>query len=211
MRVAVATMFSPAYMEIAGVTMPNMNAYCQRHGYDPISILVDDEKWAYEKHRHFKMMFEDGYDLIWYKDVDAIITNMSTPVVHFIERNRALDNVHFFLTRDFNELNGGSVIIRNTPIGGILNDYVLDQKGVLDNEQNVYNSPEFMSDFYGKWTTLPHPSINSYRYGLYKECWDFVGREDLGDWVEGKSFVLHTPGLSLEKRLEILKSTKITQ
>ena len=204
MRIGVATMYSPAYEKIAEATMSNMKSYCARHGYECLTILVDDEKWAYEKHRHFKVFFDKGLDLVWYRDIDMLITRLSIPIPTNFDGD-------FAITRDFNELNGGSIIIRNTPIGHAINSYVLSERDNYENEQNVLNSDAFQDCFSKRISVLPQGEINSYRYDLYPECKSHVGWEDLGDWVEGKSFVLHVPGLSLEKRLEVLKNTKITE
>jgi len=201
------TMFSPSHEELAEVSVPNLQEYCTIHGYDMRIIYIENDKWEYKKHEAFREYFKEGYDLIWYKDVDSVITNLKIPITNFID-----DKHDFFITRDFTELNGGSVIIKNTVPGIFLNDMILINADFLkntsiQNEQNVYNS------IYGYCKNiikeLPHPSINSYHYNLYPECKEYVGREDLGDWKDG-NFLLHVPALQMEQRIKILKSAKIT-
>lgn len=205
MRIAVATMWGGDYADLASFTNSNMIDYCERHGYEcRFILLAHDERWEYRKHEAFKVWFEQGIDLIWYKDIDSLITNMSKPIPQNFDGD-------FAITRDFNELNGGSILIRNTPVGHAINSYILADRNNYENEQNVFNSDAFQDCFYKRISHLPQSEINSYRYDLYPECKSHVGREDLGDWVEGKSFVLHVPGLSLEKRLEVLRNTKITE
>lgn len=205
MRIVVCTMYSPAYKELAELTVPNMQKYAARHGYDTHIIFVEDEKWAYKKHEAFKELFEMGYDLIWYKDVDAIITNLSVPIESFLD-----DENVFYITKDFNELNGGSVIIKNTTAGRMFNSIVLENSDMFENEQNLFNSFPILVLGVDFMKILPHPSINSYKYDLYPECKGCVGREYLGDWMGG-NFVLHVPALGLGKRLEILSQVKITE
>jgi hypothetical protein len=57
---------------------------------------------------------------------------------------------------------------------------------------------------------LPHPSINSYRYELYAGYegdyfHDYMHiPHEYGQWEPG-DLLLHLPGLSLEKRIEVFK------
>lgn len=202
MNVCVCTMFSPSHQELATLTVPNMEAYAKVHGYDTHIIEIENDKWEYKKHEAFTELLKE-YDLVWYKDIDTIITNLSVPIESFID-----DYYSFYLTKDFNELNGGSVIIKNTKEGKLFNDMVLENKGTFENEQNFYNSMPMLMMGSNIIKPLQHPSINSYNYSLYPECKEYVGREDLGDWKEG-NFVLHVPALSIEKRIKVLKNTKI--
>ena len=199
-------MFSPSHQELADLTVPNLEEYCNRHRYTLKIIEIENDKWEYEKHKWFKRRFEEfpETDLIWYKDVDSIITNMSIPITDFID-----DSSSFYLTKDFTELNGGSVIIKNTEVGRLFNQTVLENKDMFQNEQNFYNSMPMLMMGENIMKPLKHPSINSYNYSLYPECKDYVGKEDLGDWVDGKSFVLHVPALQMKDRIEILKNAKI--
>lgn len=202
MKVCVATMTSPKRKGLS-FTFENMSMYAKKHGYAIHLIMVEDDKWEYKKHEAFKYLFELGYDLIWYRDDDLLITNLSVPIEDFID-----DEHDCFITKDFNEINGGSSIWKNTEIARMVNDLIIYQKKDFENEQNVYNFWfKYLHQSVVKY--LPQSTINSYDYSLYPECKDYVGREDLGDFVEGKSFVLHVPALPLEKRIEILKNTPI--
>ena len=114
---------------------------------------------------------------------------------------------NFYITRDFNELNGGSVIIKNTVGGEAFNEFILRNRKRFENEQNVYN---YYEDYLSPvMKVVDHPSFNSYDYSLYPECKNIRSRE-LGHHHEG-DFVLHTPGLPMEKRIEVLKQAKITR
>lgn len=206
MKVVCCTYYSPSYKALADISLPNLSEYCAKHGYYMWVENIENDKWEYVKHDIFKKLFEEGFDLIWYKDVDSIITNMTIPITNFID-----DSHDFFITKDFNELNGGSVIIKNTEGGRWVNNMVLANRSKYENEQNVYNANMDMMLIGGFIKILPQQTINAYQYELYPECKSYVGREDLGDWVEGKSFVLHTPGLGIEKRIEVLKNANITR
>lgn len=198
-KVVCCTMFSPEYKELADISIPNLFAYCKKQGYDLRVITLEDNKWEYVKHEVFKELFDLGYDVIWYKDIDSLVMDLNRPVTDFID-----DVYSFFITMDYNELNGGSVLIRNTENGREFNDFVLSRRDKFGNEQNVYNDQLTLDSFADTINIVKHPALNQYQYNLYPECKEFVGREDLGDYHEG-NFVIHFPGLALEKRVELLK------
>ena len=87
-------------------------------------------------------------------------------------------------------------------------DYILCCKGEpkMYCEQDAINKylSEFPHDNNIKFLT--HPSINSYLYENYPEI--PAQEEEYGQWVPG-NFVLHLPGMSQEKRIEIMKNTPV--
>lgn len=204
MSIALFTEYGDNYKEIAVITTPIMREYCSLRGYDFHEVrLWDETRWPYKKHWKIRDLFDLGYKMVWYLDVDAVITNLNYRIEDFID-----DEHSFFITKDFNELNGGSVIIKNDKNGRLFNDMVLNAGHTYENEQNFYNAA--FEGLRSIMKVLPHPSINSYDYSLYPECKEYVGREDLGDWKEGH-FILHVPALGIDKRIEVLKSAKITR
>ncbi len=205
MRVLCCTMYSPSHKPLAEVSLPNLGEYCARHKYNIAAIPIEDDKWEYKKHEWLEQMFEKGgWDIIWYKDIDSVITNMNKRIEDFVNKKH-----DFFITRDFTELNGGSIIIKNSDGGRWVNDFILDKRNEYENEQNIINAFSESVDFSAHMKILPHPSINSYNYSLYPECKEYVGKDDFGDWRIG-NFVLHVPGLGFNDRIEVLKNAKIT-
>lgn len=203
MKVACCTYYSPSYKALADISLPNLSEYCHKHGYYMWVENIENDRWEYVKHEMFERLFKEGFDLIWYRDIDSVITNMIIPITDFVDKENDL-----FITKDATELNGGSLILRKSETGRWINRRILSVKGGFQNEQNAINY--FMKDpmFNQFVKVLTHPSINSYNYSLYPECKEYVGREDLGDWREG-NFVLHVPALPMEKRIEVLKNAKI--
>lgn len=200
MRVMCCIMFSPSHIELAGLAIPNIKEYAKRHGYYYHIIEIENDKWEYKKHETFRIML-GVFDLIWYRDVDSLVTNMNTPITNFID-----DDHDFFITEDIHELNGGSVIIKNTKGGECLNKFVLDRRDLFHNEQNIYNA--YRKDLSKNIKVLPQNTINSYDYGLYPEYGKLTHEQ--GQWEEG-DFVLHTPGAPMNLRIETLKNAKITR
>lgn len=202
MRVLVVTTWCDRYKGIADVSLPNLFAYCDLHSYLPAVIKLDEsEGFHYKKHEFFKEALGGHSHIIFYKDIDTKITNLSIPIESFID-----DEHDLFITKDFGGINGGSLILKNTEGGRRVNYFILSQRNEFNNEQEVIdhfiNDPAF-SPFV---KILPHPSINSYPYEHYKEFKDVTHEQ--GQWQEG-DFLIHTPALELSKRAEILKNAKV--
>lgn len=202
MKVALVTMYGNNYEGIAEVTLPVMKEYADKHGYDFYELrLKDDNRWAYQKHECFKDAVKFAADVFFYLDIDCLITN------HNIKAESFLDNENdLFITEDKTEINGGSLLLKTTKEGMMLNNAILGLKDKFENEQNamVWLMKDPMFNQFVK--LLPHPSINSYKYELYVEYGKLTPKE--GQWEEGQ-FILHTPAIGFEKRIEVLKSTPI--
>lgn len=204
MKIAVATEFSPAYQQIADVTLPVLKRYCDKHDYELCVIDIPDGGFHYRKIEWLQEKFKTDVEAVFYLDVDALITNLSVPIENFID-----DDCSLFITRDAGGINGGSLIIRNSHIGNWMLELILSLRDNFNNEQEVLEHLMKSPQFNQFVKVLPHPSINSYRMDLYKELIHLTKPED-GMWHEG-DFVLHTPALLLEQRAEVLKNTKITE
>lgn len=205
MKIAFTTEYGGNYAAIAGYTIPIMRKYCELHGYD-LRVLVMEgtgNEYAYKKHEFFEQLFKEDYEAIFYLDVDAVITNMNVKIESFMDGFASL-----YITEHLGELNGGALILRNDEEGRWVNDLILSERGSFDNEQNVINFYRNFQPFIRAMKVVPHPAFNSFDYILYPEHPDIRERER-GHWHEG-DFVLHVPGLGIDHRLQVLKSTKIT-
>ena len=206
MRILVCTEWCPRYQEVADVSLPNMYEYCARHDYGYHEIkLSNEEGFHYKKHEFFQEIFKERiYDLIFYKDIDSIITDLTRPIESFIDDEHDL----FICKDDIFGINGGSLIIKNTPEGRVLNEEILSQADYFNNEQEVMN----VLIGYKQWNQfvkiLPHPSINSYPYNEYPEL-KMVSEQE-GNWCEG-NFLCHVPALPYERRAEVLRNLKIVR
>lgn len=143
---------------------------------------------------------DDG-DVAMIVDADVIITNFNYKIEDFFEFGNEL-----FLA---DGANCGVMIVRKT-FRGITDVITEDIKaGKFDCEQDAIG---YLISTNKSWNVkiLPHPCFNSYLSELYPEIPQPVTEEE-GQWIEGKSFILHLPALPLEKRIEIMKNTKITR
>lgn len=200
MRIVCMTMYSPSNQLLADITVPNLKEYTDRHGYELYELKIDDGKFHYEKHLAVKDLFKHGVDIIFYKDVDSLITNLQKPITDFIDTEH-----DFFITKDCNEINGGSLIIINTVWSRMFNDFVLFKKYDYNNEQEVYVAYQYDKRFKDKIKILPHPSINSYLYELYPSIPQKTHEE--GQWEEG-DFLLHLPATTITQRINIFNEYK---
>lgn len=202
MRITVQVLHTESWQNIADIVLPNLWKYCDRHGYK----LVVGEGMGFDKLEGVKLLFENtNCDIVWVLDLDTLVTNHQIPLERF------LDEYHdCFITKDVNGINCGSFLIQKSYWSEMFIDWMLAQKGKdgMNCEQDAMVA--YMNEFGGeKIKILPHPSINSYIYSEYEEHKNIVNEED-GNWHEG-NLLLHLPGIGMERRLEILKSTKVTQ
>jgi hypothetical protein len=183
MTAAVYIYYTPAWQELADIVLPKLEEYCAKHGYKELIY-------------YNKMSILDlfRYDIIWILDTDTLITNPEIRFTNFV------DNKHdIFICKDINGINSGSWIIRNTEasrnfVSTIVNNFDAPHEQILMNKYLHMVKVKY----------LPHPSINSYDYRLYNHFGLAVPAHDQGQWQPG-DLLLHLPGLSLEKRIEVFK------
>lgn len=205
MRVIVFTEYGSNYLRIANVTVPVNAEYCERHGYQfrILELEGTGNEYYYKKHEYIRDLLDnDEADVVFYLDCDAIITNHQLPITNFISYGAI-----FMITEHDGELNGGAILVRNGNRGNDINNFILARRDKFPNEQNVLNHYKYHLGYGGAMSVLPHPSFNSFDYSQYPEFPD-LRKPEQGHWVEG-CFVLHTPALSVEKRIEVLSQAKI--
>lgn len=198
------TEYGGNYKGIASITVPVMKYYCYKHGYEFRELILErtGNDYAYKKIEFIIELFEDeNIKAVFYIDADAMPTNHTIKVESFMDEEHDL-----FITEHLGEINGGSLIIKNTKKAKQLLNKVLHFRSHFDNEQNVINFCRYDSLFKESINILPHPSINSFDYRLYVECPE-IRKEEQGHWVKG-CFVFHVPALGIQKREEVLTNIK---
>jgi hypothetical protein len=204
---AVYIYYTPDWQPLADIVLPKVREYAEIHQY-----LIIEHQWRekqimdmplgyYKMHYIEFVLSELGFDLIWLLDLDTLITNTSIPFTDFT------DNEHdIFITEDIHGINAGSWIIRNTEAARLFVRTVINNFDAPE-EQTVMKRYLDMV----KVKILPHPSINSYKYELYKDILkDELGERAMmheeGQWELG-DLLLHLPGTTLEQRIETFKAT----
>lgn len=204
MKVCIICLFTESWDALASIHLDNTKQYIRGKGYLRSSSIAPEPFDGFRKIEYCICVF-NFYDVeaVWVRDVDSIITNMTVKVEDFME-----DGKDLFICKDFNSINAGSFIIRKSAWSQNFLMYILEQQGKdgMDCEQNAIEAymKEFPND--SKIKILPHPSINSYLYENYPEI--PPQKHERGQWQEG-DFVLHLPGIGMEKRKEILENIKI--
>lgn len=200
MKICIIILYSKSWQEIADIVIPNLEKYAKKHNYNTFVRCYEEPFSGFEKLEWAEFYMKD-YEAVWSLDCDTLITNHSIRIEDFI------DNEHtFFLCEDYNGLNCGSFIISKTEWANVLLEYLMKKRGMpkMYCEQDAINAfiidKPYVAD--AKIKVLPHPSINSYLYNLYPEI-PLLNHEQ-GQWQKG-DFVLHLPGVSMQKRLDILK------
>ena len=112
MRAALFTSVSGNIAELAALTVANKLEYCLRHGY---SLHVDNQPYEQAVAAMANLTgLLDVYDLVWSLDADAVITDMGTPFHELPCLGPHVTACEEGIV-DWNLINCGSVVWRNTP------------------------------------------------------------------------------------------------
>lgn len=207
MKIAILILYTTGWQELADIVVPNAELYCKKHGYFLETAIFNDpmpSNFGFNKIMYISDMFElNEADVIWSLDMDTLITNHNFRVEDFITEQN-----NFWITKDVNGVNAGSFIARKSGWWKYFSKWILEYQQIANCEQDAIDL--YYEEHNGKEIgILPHPSINSYDYSLYPEFPD-IRKEEQGHWHPG-NFLLHLPGVGMNKRLEILKHTSIVK
>lgn len=195
--------YTDSFKELVDISRPILTEYCEAHGYrlDIRKVPQYERYTGMEKLQHVMDVLSMG-DVALVLDADACVTNFYQKIEDFLCEDKDL----YFAEG----MNAGVFIVRKTEntkrffvccVGEVY-------FGKHDCEQDFFNTHKNAGNHF--ICVLPHPCFNSYLSELYPEIPQPV-TEEQGQWVEGSSFVIHLPGLSMEKRKEILQTIKITK
>jgi hypothetical protein len=207
--ITITTAHSDAWQDLADITVPNMARYCKKQSYsfELGKILAACTYWKIQK---IYELFELGSGIVFYLDLDALITNHNIRVESFLDEDH-----DFYITQDINEINAGTMIARNSKWSRSWLRRIMDRSAHFENEQNALKPFES----HHKVKILEHPSINSYPYDEYAPTYGLIpGRTPLlgiegkptheqGDWKPG-DFIMHLPGLPRSRKIEIFNRMK---
>jgi hypothetical protein len=209
-----------SYQELADLTNPNKEKYCERHGYDfkPKFSDFNYDKCAidpskppglnnlligFEKIFHIIDLIEEGkYEWIFWLGCDTLVTN------HTIKLEDVVDNdYHFMVAYDCNEWNVDSFLIRASEEGLGYMKYIASK--IEDYRTHTWQEQQAMIDARDKFKDItkvvPQEDINSFEYSLYPTPQHQLGRDLMGNngrWTKGH-FVVHWPGTSLNHRIQL--------
>lgn len=205
MRISMQCIYDTKWVSLAKLTVPNIVGYCVKHGYDWNIQAVQEYKSdsGYDKLREIRKLFENNKaDVVVSLDCDLHITNYNIKIEDFLN-----DTFDFYITHGANTYNAGVFILKKSGWAYWFIDYLLSCQGL----PNMHCEQDAIMAYINEFGTkdicvLPHPSINSFMYDLYPEYTNVTHQE--GNWQEG-DFILHLPGVGMDKRHQILSNVKV--
>lgn len=190
------------FVPLARVTMPSFQQYSLRHNYHFCGRTTANPPHNVTRIEILLRLMENSAQnqFIWLVGCDVLVTNHEIRVEDFTD-----DKHNLFICKDVNGLNCDSFILRNCRWSRSWLKLVILLQAQSKNEQEAMQLLEDIPTFSVKTKYLPHPSINSY---LYREYSYGDVPHNKGNWIPG-DFVLHLPGLSNDRRIEIFESEEI--
>lgn len=206
MNVVVCTGHGPEYNELAAITFPTVERYCEKWGYDR----------QYDPNRTDKdackvAMYQDAYatgrygtDDVWmWIDTDAVVLNSDIRVEHLVYWLMPR-HVHYLVGTDPNGLNTGVFIARFTPEAKLFMTVAngisiasgwADQEGLI---QTAVKSPH--KEIYRE---VPGKVFNCNLYEL--KGWDFGEYSNYINRFEPGDFIAHLAGVEEPTRTTALR------
>lgn len=202
MKIAVHTHYTNSYEPLASIIIPNLQWYCDKHGYDFHIEKYEDGNVDFVKTKTALNLLEK-YDLVFCLEADILVTNHTKKIEDFID-----DKHSFFICNDVNGINGGSFIAKSDELGKRWLSDTNKFEGKYKTEQNFWEN--ITHPLVG---ILQHPSINSIPYKYYHNYGyiNYNGQSEptheMGNWEKG-DFVCHLPGKTLLERIKIFTEIK---
>jgi len=107
MRISVTTFYSLNYVQLAAITIPPLEEWCNKHGYHlNVNVIEDGNKHHFVKTKDARRLLED-YDLVMAIENDILLTNLNYRIHDFIDYQH-----DFFIAKDVNNYNGGCFIVK---------------------------------------------------------------------------------------------------
>lgn len=202
MKIGVCTHYTADWLKLADITIDVLDKYCQKHNYDlNVNEFLQEGKYNGINKILQAIDHLETNDVVMVMDIDTMVMN------HTIKIEDLIDNEHdLFITTDYNGINAGVFIIRNTDWGYAFLNYVLD----AIREPNIHCEQDAIKKYVGQYRSagikyLPQYKMNSYLYELYPNI-------PLQSHEQGNfnlfDFILHLPGIALQKRIEIFNEYK---
>lgn len=198
MNIGVFCLYTKEFDDVAEITVPAWQRYCQRRGYE---LTVHRGGYG-ERARNIGFQKTElalnilrGTDALLVVDCDVLVTN------HTVKLQSLLDKEHtLFATHDANGFNAGVYLIRNT--GDAM--AFLYSVGAMEGKPGVLGEQDAMRDLFktgryeGFFKVLPQSAMNSYLYEEYRK----ERTHEEGQWKIG-DFLLHAPGRSNYRRVQL--------
>lgn len=196
------------HSHLSDITFPTVERFCVKNGYSFRRYHIPKE---YDRPASwFKILtFIDllgrshenkEFEYFGWIDSDAAIINNDFNLENILE-----NKFDFFISKDFNNFNCGSFIIKNCYENLILLKEIYQKTEYLNHiwwEQaafiELYESN--FRDLQSRTKIVDQSILNAYDYRFYGKSLDFLGS------VNQESFIIHCPSLPLKTREDVLLS-----
>lgn len=194
MRIALCTWDTPDYADLAAVSQPGKEEYCERHGYDFVHDsrpLVDP--LGFERLELVAQLLP-GYDMVLSVDTDAMIMN------HTLKAER-LPQTGLCISEDLFGINDGVFAAVNTPLTQQFFAVLVAMRKAGNSQQMITHLANL--DVYRPLVTrVPQRVLNSYRNHLYGRPEWFTGNYVVGDWI------CQWPGIAKDDRIPLMRKAQ---
>ncbi len=204
MKIGIFTQYNEPFKPVADITIPVLQDYANRHGYD-LHVSVDPPIARSIVWDRYKVIADNirFYDWVAHFDADVLVTNHHIRLEEFTDHGKSVVMSRATREDGTTMFNDGVALFRNRPDM----DYILD---FVNNHQSTHNilcgqdvfeyGPLFLRDCIH---VERQKSINSF---LYRSEYN-MPETTLGNWTMG-DFVLHLPGCSNQRRVDIFNQYK---
>jgi hypothetical protein len=210
-KICLASIHTMDMQPLADITWTqNKKEYCLSKGYD-FRVKEQIEPYSgFDKILFLETIIQEGlHDWILWCDCDTLITNFHKNIEDIID-----EKYHFYMTKDWNDINGGIFLFKTSP-QGLSYFYHLKEKMYQYASENIYrfgeeqtamikthNDPTFIDII----KILPQKTMNSYPYDkVYGHPNGYLDKLGFnGNWEKG-DFIIHIPGFGpdlFHKRME---------
>lgn len=199
MKICVCTQYNTPFQGVADVTVPVLEEYCERHGYQ-LAVRVDPPIHRSVVWDRVKLIQDcmDGADWVAYFDTDVLITNLHIRLEEFMSGESIV--MTEARTEDGREvINDGVCFFENLPYVRRTLDQIWDtpDSPTIFCAQDVIQKMSDDWDLKGILSIERQKSFNSFLYAEYG-----MPETTLGNWTPG-DFALHLPGRTNERRVEL--------
>ena len=210
MNIGIVTLHNESYKDLAYYTFDNnLIEYAKKQSY---SIFCKTDNFSTEYMIYFEKIkfiidtFNNNptIDWLWWIDTDAMVTNYNIKLESIID-----NDYDIIMSTDFNGLNCGSFLVKNTSKGKAWLEMIFSQRFVYRFYSHAWPEQIIIMETARNYTeilkVIPQKTFNSYYYSLYGENYghDGSGLDRLGlsgNWEPG-DFVIHWPGYPNHQRV----------
>lgn len=212
MKIGVLCQYDRAYQEIADITVPVLEEYCARYGYDlniEVNPPLTHRDIVCERMPQLLSAIQ-RYDWVVHIDTDVLITNLTKMLEPLLQR-------HVVMPRVLNDrlqpvFNDGFCAFRNSLEGRTLLqrmwDFTRSPESIGVGPQGAGQPPCGQDAFEVLFSESSVQDVSHIVDG--RLCNGFLFSEygcatdTTGQWMEG-DFILHLPGMKNSRRVELLK------